>query len=75
MTRILLIIALLYVLLIHLPRTISRSTSRPKDNAPQSPRRQSHAKEGTTVTRVEEPKPRVLDPADASEAHFEEVDE
>lgn len=75
MIRILLIIALLYVLLIHLPRTISRSMSRPHDDSPQSSRRQSHAKEGTTVTRVEEPKPRVLDPADASEAHFEEVEE
>lgn len=73
MTRILLIIALLYVVFIYLPRKISRSMSRPQDNTPQPS--QTRTKEGTTVSRVEEPKPRVLDSTDASEAHFEEVEE
>lgn len=73
MIRVLLIIALLYIVFFYLPRQISRGMSRSQDNAPQP--RQTKTKEETTVSRVEEPKPRVLDTSDASEAHFEEVEE
>ena len=71
MIRVLLIIALIYVVLVYLPRSIRRSMTG-------TPMKEHHSarpkpKEGTTVTRVEEPKPRVLDTSDASDAHFEEV--
>ena len=73
MIRFLLIIALLYIVLVYLPRSISRSLSgRPTKERPSD---RPKPKEGTTVTRIENPKPKVLDTTDASEARFEEVEE
>ena len=73
MIRVLLIIALLYIVLVYLPRSIRRSMSGTPTK--ERPSARPNPKEGTTVTRIEEPKPRVLDTSDASEAHFEEVEE
>lgn len=68
MVRLLLIIALLYVALVWLPRHLSRSSN----NAVSKPRKDSGQ---PTVTRTSEPKKKVLDPADITDAHFEEVEE
>lgn len=68
MVRLLLIIALLYVALVWLPRHLSRSSagavSKPKKDSGQP-----------TVTRTAEPKKKVLDPSDITDAQFEEVEE
>ena len=69
MIRFLLIIALLYVALIYFPRRVMRGFSGPS----QSPKPRKSGGE-TTVTRIEEPKKKVLDPSDAEYADFEEVD-
>jgi hypothetical protein len=73
MTRILLLIALLYVVFIYLPRRINRSMSGTPTR--QRPTTHQEPKDKTSVTRVEEPRPRVLDTSDVSEAHYEEVEE
>ena len=74
MIRTLLIIALLYVIFFHIPRTIRRSMSRPSTDYRQAANN-TKQKGGTTIIRVEEPKPRILDTSDVSDAHFEEVEE
>jgi len=68
MTRILLLIALLYVALVWLPRHLSRSATAPT----RKPKKSSGQ---TTVTRTAEPKKKVLDPADITDAQFEEIEE
>ena len=73
MIRVILIIALLYIVLVYLPRSISRSMSGTPTK--ERPSARPKPKEETTITRIEEPKPKVLDTTDASEARFEEVEE
>ena len=68
MVRLLLIIALLYVALVWLPRHLSRSSN----NAVSKPKKDSGQ---PTVTRTAEPKKKVLDPSDITDAQFEEVEE
>lgn len=64
------LILILIIILLLRPR-IRRSMSNDKNrNTASRPK----PKEGTTITRIEEPKKKVLDADDAEIAHYEEVE-
>lgn len=77
MFKLLIVLFIVYLLLVVLPRKAARNSRDAYDRRPDrstSNSRTTRKPEGhTTVTRVEEPKRKVLDAGDAEAAEFEEI--